>query len=53
MFARRAQRMLNMSFLDIMRELSPDSMSHLEMLTGANAQQQDLVIELLSFRSSL
>lgn len=41
LFARRAQRMLNMSFLDIMRELSPDSMSHLEMLTGANAQQQD------------
>ena len=41
LFARRAQRMLSMSFLDIMRELSPDSMSHLEMLTGANAQQQD------------
>jgi len=39
LFARRAQRMLNMQFLDIMRELSPDSMSHLEMLTGANVQQ--------------
>lgn len=39
LFARRAQRMLNMPFLEIMRELSPDSMSHLEMLTGAQAQQ--------------
>jgi hypothetical protein len=28
-----------MPFLDIMRELSPDSMSHLEMLTGAQQQQ--------------
>ncbi len=34
LFAKRAQRMLNMPFMDIMRELSPDSMSHLEMLTG-------------------
>ncbi|MBL8310056.1 MAG: type VI secretion system protein TssA [Burkholderiales bacterium] len=40
LFARRAQRMLDMSFLDIMRELSPDSMSHLEMLTGAPRQDQ-------------
>ncbi|HQH28946.1 MAG TPA: hypothetical protein PLP17_16255, partial [Oligoflexia bacterium] len=35
LFARRAQRMLNMQFLDIMRELSPEAISHLEMLTGA------------------
>lgn len=38
LFARRAQRMLDMSFLDIMRELSPDSMNQLETLTGAKAQ---------------
>ncbi len=41
LFARRAQRLLSMQFLDIMRELSPDSMSHLEMLTGAPPQVQD------------
>ena len=41
LFARRAQRMLNMPFLDLMRELSPDSLSHLETLTGAQAQQQN------------
>jgi type VI secretion system protein ImpA len=39
LFARRAQRMLSLPFLDIMRELSPDSMSHLEMLTGAQQRQ--------------
>lgn len=41
LFARRAQRMLNMPFLDIMQELSPESMPNLEMLTGAKAKQQD------------
>ncbi len=35
LFARRAERMLDMGFLDIMRELSPDTMPHLQMLTGA------------------
>jgi len=40
LFARRAQRMLDMNFLDIMRELSPDSMHHLETLTGTTAQQE-------------
>jgi type VI secretion system protein ImpA len=35
LFARRAERMLDMKFLDIMRELAPDTMSHLHMLTGA------------------
>jgi type VI secretion system protein ImpA len=40
LFARRAQRMLNMNFLDIMRELSPDSMHHLETLTGTKAQEE-------------
>ena len=38
LFARRAQRMLSMQFLDIMRELSPDSVSHLETLTGKQAE---------------
>ncbi len=35
LFARRAERMLGMDFIGIMRELSPDSMSHLQMITGA------------------
>lgn len=39
LFARRAQRLLDMQFLDIMRELSPDAMGHLEMLTGSQSQQ--------------
>ena len=38
LFARRAQRLLSMPFMDIMRELSPDSMAHLEMLTGATRE---------------
>lgn len=41
LFARRAQRMLDMPFLDIMQELSPDSVSTLENLTGAKARQAD------------
>jgi type VI secretion system protein ImpA len=41
LFARRAQRMLTMSFFDIMRELTPDSLSHLEMVTGAQAPSQE------------
>lgn len=40
LFARRAQRMLDMNFLDIMRELSPDSMHQLETLTGTKSQQE-------------
>ena len=40
LFARRAQRMLNMNFLDIMRELSPDSMHHLETLTGTKPPEE-------------
>ena len=35
LFARRAQNMLDRNFLDIMLELSPDSVQHLQMLTGA------------------
>jgi type VI secretion system protein ImpA len=34
LFARRAQRMLSMSFIEIMREMTPDAISHVEMLTG-------------------
>jgi type VI secretion system protein ImpA len=41
LFARRAQRMLSMSFLELMRELSPDAVPHLETLTGAQAPSQD------------
>lgn len=41
LFARRAQRLLNMPFMELMRELSPDSMSHLEMLTGVKPPQDD------------
>ncbi len=41
LFARRAQRMLSMSFFDIMRELTPDSMGHLEMVTGAQASSSE------------
>lgn len=41
LFVRRAQRLLNMPFLEIMREMSPDSMSHLEMLTGAKARDEN------------
>ncbi len=37
LFIRRAQRMLNMSFLEIMQELNPDAIAHLEMITGARA----------------
>ncbi len=34
LFARRAERMLDKGFLDIMRELSPDNMHHLQTLMG-------------------
>ncbi len=40
LFARRAEHMLGMSFLGIMQELSPDTMSHLQMLTGATPPDQ-------------
>lgn len=41
LFARRAQRMLCMPFLDIMRELAPDAVSHVEMVTGATRHPAD------------
>lgn len=37
LFARRAERMLGMDFMNIMRELSPDSIQHIQMLTGAKS----------------
>lgn len=40
LFVRRAQGMLDKSFMDIMAELSPDSISHLEMITGAKSSQE-------------
>lgn len=40
LFARRAERMLGMDFIGIMRELSPDSMSHLQMITGAKDRDE-------------
>ena len=41
LFARRAQRMLGMPFLELMRELSTDSVPQLETLTGMRSQSQD------------
>lgn len=40
LFARRAERMLGMDFMDIMRELSPDSIQHIQMLTGAKSADE-------------
>lgn len=34
LFVRRAIRMLDMNFIDIVKELTPDVMTHVEMLTG-------------------
>ena len=41
LFVRRAQRMLGMPFLELMRELSPDSVTHLETLTGVQSPSQN------------
>jgi type VI secretion system protein ImpA len=35
LFARRAERMLGMDFIGIVRELSPDSMQQIQIVTGA------------------
>ena len=32
---RRAQRLIGTGFLDIMRDMAPDSLSHIELITGA------------------
>ena len=38
LFARRAERLLDRGFLDIMHELMPDALSQLETLTGARRE---------------
>jgi len=40
LFASRAQSMLDRSFMDIMAELSPDSLHHLQMVTGAKPPEE-------------
>ncbi|RYG14053.1 MAG: type VI secretion system protein TssA [Burkholderiales bacterium] len=40
LFARRAERMLGMDFMNIMRELSPDSIQHIQMLTGVKSPDE-------------
>jgi type VI secretion system protein ImpA len=34
LFIRRAQRLIGSDFLDIMRDMAPDSLGHIELLTG-------------------
>jgi type VI secretion system protein ImpA len=40
LFARRAQNMLDRNFLDIMLELSPDSVQQLQLITGGKLPEQ-------------
>jgi type VI secretion system protein ImpA len=40
LFARRAKGMLDRSFMDIIAELSPDSVHHLQMITGAKLPEE-------------
>lgn len=40
LFARRAQNMLDRNFLDIMLELSPDSVQQLQLITGGKLPQE-------------
>lgn len=40
LFARRAQNMLDRSFLDIMLELSPDAVQQLQVITGGKLPQE-------------
>jgi type VI secretion system protein ImpA len=40
LFARRAERMLGMDFISIMRELSPDSMQQIQVVTGARPMDE-------------
>src|SRR5256885_16559207 len=37
---RRAARFMRMGFMDILRELSPDSLAQVEVITGAHLQEQ-------------
>lgn len=38
---RRAQRLINKSFLDILRDLAPDSVEHIEQLAGLNRDDDE------------
>lgn len=38
---KRAQRLINKSFLDILRDLAPDSVEHIEQLAGLNRDEDD------------
>lgn len=38
LFIRRAEKMMTMGFMDIIRELAPDSVGQLEMITGAKRE---------------
>ncbi|MBP9147841.1 MAG: type VI secretion system protein TssA [Rhodoferax sp.] len=40
LFARRAQNMLDRNFLDIMQELSPDSVQQLQLITGGKLPEE-------------
>lgn len=40
LFARRAERMLGMDFIGIVRELSPDSMQHIQTVTGVKLVEE-------------
>ena len=40
LFARRAERMLGMDFIGIMRELSPESIQQIQMVTGAKGTDE-------------
>jgi type VI secretion system protein ImpA len=40
LFARRAERMLGMDFIGIIRELSPDSMQQIQMVTGTRPEDE-------------
>ncbi len=40
LFARRAERVLDMDFMSLVKELSPDSMQHIQMLTGAKSPDE-------------
>jgi type VI secretion system protein ImpA len=40
LFARRAERMLGMDFIGIVRELSPDSMQQIQIVTGAKLSDE-------------
>lgn len=40
LFARRAERLLGMDFMSLVKELTPDSMHHIQMLTGAKSPDE-------------